>query len=285
MSTKENDYHYHSLIMMPTIHDGRGKVKLAIYKQIWEYLSNGYAVVYAAESNPSKMIQQMSKLTKELAPAGETEIKNYISSGALTILSGDEFFPPSTRQPPDPHKMISLWHSHLLKAQKRSKPRGVIAIGDPSAFLEPGNKHWIKLAAYERSMGKEFAKPVEAICWYSNPKVVAKLSFSDLVTIINSHHSTIHNGWSYREWRPHDIIRQVEEGMDRILGEGTTRLIFKTLKLVYKIDPERTIIFKPEVFEEKLRKILGDSISKLLFEVLADALRKEASFNRIAQVH
>lgn len=271
--------------MMPTVQDKRDKIKLAIYKRIWDYLSSGYAVIYAAESDPSKMIRQVSKLAKELAPARETEIEKYITSGALTIISRDEFYSPSKTQLPDINKMLSLWHSHVLKAQKRSKPRGVIAIGNPSAFLELDNKHRIKLAEYERAIGKEFAKPVEAICWYSNSKVVAKLSFSNLVTLINYHHSTIHDGWSYREWRPYDIVAQVEEGMDRVLGEGTTRLIFKTLKLVYKIDPERTIIFQPEVFEEKLTKIMGNSVSQLLFEVLADALRKEMSFTRVSQMH
>lgn len=285
MSTNDIEHRYHSLIMMPTVQDTRDKVRLAIYKRIWDYLSSGYAVVYAAESDPSKIIRQVSKLAKDSAPADKTEIENYITSGALTILSMDEFYSPSKTQPPDINKMLGLWHSHILKAQKRSKHRGVIAIGNPSTLLELDNKHWIKLAEYERAIGKELARPVEAICWYSNAKVVAKLSFSNLVTIINYHHSTIHDGWSYREWHPYDIVAQVEDGMDRMLGEGTTRLIFKTLKLVYKIDPERTIIFQPEAFEEKLTKIMGSSVSQLLFEVLADALRKEMSFTRISQTH
>ncbi|MEW6603214.1 MAG: MEDS domain-containing protein [Thermoproteota archaeon] len=286
MSTNDFGRRHHSLIMMPTIQQKHDKVKLAVYKRVSEYLLNGYAVIYAAESDPSKVVQQMSKIVAELVPSDEREIENYISSGALIVLSSDKFYSPSpVAKPPETHKLVSLWQSYVLKAQRRSRPSGVVAIGNPSVFLEINKNHRIKLLEYERAVAKEFAKPMEAICWYSNSKTISKLSFSELVTIITAHHSTIHDGWLYREWHPYDIITQVEEGMDRILGEGTTSLIFKTLKLVYKIDPEKTITTQPEVFEEKLRKIMGDSIAKLLFEILADALRKEASFNRIAQMH
>src|SRR5690606_12670716 len=261
-------------------------VRLAIYRQIWKYLSNGYAIVYAAEPDPPRVIQQMSKVAAELAPVEEGENENCITRRALTVINRNELYSPSKTTELDVRKLTSLWRSLVLEVQKESKPKGIVAIGDPSIFLEIDDHRHLKLAEYESAIGKEFANPLaEAICWYNNPKLVARMSFSDLVNVINAHHSTIHSGWLYREWRPYDITARVREGMDRVLGGGTTNLIFKTLKLVYKIDPEEAIISRPEVFEEKLTKIMGDSIAKLLFDVLADAMRKELSFNRISQAH
>src|SRR5690606_24083817 len=118
------------------------------------------------------------------------------------------------------------WRSLVLEVQKESKPKGSVAIGDPSIFLDIDDHRHIKLVEYESAISKEFANPIEeAICWYSNPELVAMMSFSDLVNLISAHHSTIHSGWLYREWRPYDIIAQVRKSMDRVLGEGTTNLI------------------------------------------------------------
>ncbi|HEX7032981.1 MAG TPA: hypothetical protein VF172_08280 [Nitrososphaera sp.] len=277
---------YHSIIVTPAIRDKHEKVKLAIFKQMWKYLSNDYAIIYVAEPDPTKVVQQISKVAAVLAPAGENEIENYIASGALTVISRNEFFSPSNTNQLDIHKLTSSFHSLVLEVQNQSIRKGVVAIGDPSILCEAADGHrHIKLTQYESAIGREFAKPLETICWYSNPEIVSKMSFSDLVILINAHHSTIHSHWLYREWRPHDITAQVKEGMDRMLGKGTANLIFKTLKLVYKIDPEKAIISRPEIFEEKIRKIMGDSVAELLFEVLADAMRKEMSFDRIAQLH
>lgn len=279
---------HHSIIMAPAFQGKHDSVRLAVYRQVWKYLSNDYAIIYAAEPDPSRVIQQMSKVAAELAPDEEREIENCITRRALTVINRNEFYQPSKTNELDIPKLTGLWRSLVLEVHKQSKPRGIVAIGDPSTFFEnddSSHRH-IKLAQYESAICKELVKPLEeAICWYNNPGLVAKMSFSDLVNLINTHHSTIHTGWLYREWRPHDIIAHVREGMDRVLGKGTANLIFKTLQLVYKVDPEQTIIFQPDVFEEKLRKIMGDSIAKLLFDVLADALRKEVSFNRISQLH
>ncbi|HXG06556.1 MAG TPA: MEDS domain-containing protein [Nitrososphaera sp.] len=274
----------HSIILTPTLqkHD---KVKVAIYKQIWKYLSNDYAIIYVAEPDPPRVIQQMSRVASDLAVADGKEIEDYITSRALLVINRNEFYSPHNTTEQEIHKLTSSLHSLVLEVQKRSKSKGIVAIGDPLVLCETGERRQTRLTQYESALGREFAEPLQAICWYNDPEVVAKMSFSDLVNLINAHHSTIHSGWIYREWTPYDVITQVKGGMERLLGKGTTNLVLKTLKLVYKIDPEKAITYMPELFEEKLSKIMGDSVAKLLFEVLSDTLRKEVSFNRIAQLH
>jgi hypothetical protein len=57
------------------------------------------------------------------------------------------------------------------------------------------------------------------------------------------------------------------------MGNGSDKLIFRTLKLVYGIDGSK-IIRNPELFEEKLIKILGDA--KVL---VIDSVKGEISDN------
>ena len=54
------------------------------------------------------------------------------------------------------------------------------------------------------------------------------------------------------------------------LGEGTANLVFKTLKLVYKIDKDAARA-QPELLKEKLIRILGEKVAKLVFD---DAAKK-----------
>lgn len=61
--------------------------------------------------------------------------------------------------------------------------------------------------------------------------------------------------------------------MDSWLGPDTTRLVLKTLKLVYKID-EDEIRKQPELFEEKLVKILGDRTVRIILKDASKALKK-----------
>lgn len=52
------------------------------------------------------------------------------------------------------------------------------------------------------------------------------------------------------------IIESIQRGFEEILGEGSLRLLFATLKITYKIDEEK-IIRDPDAFFEKLNKMIG----------------------------
>lgn len=69
--------------------------------------------------------------------------------------------------------------------------------------------------------------------------------------------------------KAHDI-RKIRAAIDQSLGKETSDLIFKTLKLVYKID-EEVIVSNPELFEEKIRKMLGDSAAEAVIKAISKA--------------
>jgi hypothetical protein len=63
-----------------------------------------------------------------------------------------------------------------------------------------------------------------------------------------------------------NTLEAVKDNLEERLGVGGAELVFKTLKLVYKID-EEDIIRHPELLGKKLEKLLGSSTTQL---VLAD---------------
>ncbi|MEW6603332.1 MAG: response regulator [Thermoproteota archaeon] len=60
--------------------------------------------------------------------------------------------------------------------------------------------------------------------------------------------------------------------MDSWLGPDATRLVLKTLRLVYKID-EDEIRKRPELFEERLVKILGDRTVRIIVKDASKTLK------------
>jgi hypothetical protein len=271
-------YRSHSIIVSKSPKEAKN----AIHRRIGEYLSNNHLVIYVAEPKPSQVIQQMSKVMRK--HNDEKEIEEYIASGALTVIDRDEFYSPKNTRQLEPQNLLNSWYSLIMQA-RRNKPRSkrVVAIGNPSIFLEfsNGKDYRDNLIGYENKIGKRSDKPVEAICWYNISENYPKLSFSQLVSILNAHQAVIHNGWLYREWHPNAIVEFVHYGIDKILGEGASSLISKTLRMVYRIDEQEILVSQPELFEEKLSKIMGETTTKLVFEIISDALTKEISFNRI----
>lgn len=60
-------------------------------------------------------------------------------------------------------------------------------------------------------------------------------------------------------------IELIKTRFEKSLGRETSDLILKTLKLFYKID-EETIVANPELFEEKLGKMLGTSVAEVILK-------------------
>jgi hypothetical protein len=65
--------------------------------------------------------------------------------------------------------------------------------------------------------------------------------------------------------------------MDRQLGAETSNLIFKTMKLCYKIG-EDEIIANPTILEEMLQRIIGRSAAKVTLAHIKEEVRKSISF-------
>jgi hypothetical protein len=64
-------------------------------------------------------------------------------------------------------------------------------------------------------------------------------------------------------------IEKIKAAIDQTMGEGTSELVFKTLKLVYHIE-EDTIISNPELFREKIKKLFGYPIAEMILKAISD---------------
>jgi hypothetical protein len=61
--------------------------------------------------------------------------------------------------------------------------------------------------------------------------------------------------------------------MDRALGAGSATLIFRTLKLIYKIDSDQ-IISRPQLLEDMLRKVIGEKAADVALKSISDETKK-----------
>jgi hypothetical protein len=221
---------------------------------------NGYAVVYAAESDPTEIVMNMIRM--------EIEAENFIESGALSIIKRESLY--SIQQTGlDAHNLLDSFHSIILKL-KRSNFKGIVAIGAADVFTDTNNQQ--KLVEYEQIIGKKFNMPLETVCCY-NSKSIDSLSLTHLILILNSHRCTIHDGWVYREWHIHRLTKVVGAGLDRSLGNMASKLVFQTLKLVYNLDGN-SIIDQPQLFVDIIRKMFKNSADSIL-QAIKDEIKKE----------
>jgi hypothetical protein len=71
---------------------------------------------------------------------------------------------------------------------------------------------------------------------------------NELMKLVRCHTQVVHyQEMSRRALEEHKIIESIRRGFEEILGEGSSRLLFATLKLIYKIDERRTLS-DPDVF-------------------------------------
>jgi len=274
------------------------KTRYSIYSQVLDYLLDGRTVIYLAESRPSHVMQQISramdgKQQSRTRFINNRDLHDYVASGALTVIDSDEFFSSieEPRQRFDVDRLIHSLRTLISEArEKRSissstnRSTGIVAICTGTAFLQ--SKGIPKMLEYERELqqNSKFGKSVEFVCWHNDLKLFERLPFSTLLSILNAHDATIHTYWQYRKWDSGVIFGHVRDGIDNVLGDGSAYLVFKTLKMVYRLDPQETITSKPELFEEKVTKILGERTAESVLGMIADAIRKEMAYSEIADM-
>lgn len=254
----------HSLCLIDA-NDDKGYPEL--YDKISRYASQDYAIIYAVEDDTTQTVRRMSR--------HGAEVETLVESGALTIVGRNEMYSVE-KTDLEGHALLNAWHNLMLKIKRRSDFRGILAIGTAEVFFQHAAADPCKLVKYEEMVGKEFQIPLEAICCYSE-NAISKLSLAETVAILNAHHSTIHCGCRYKEWQPHNIIELAYCGMEKQLGAETSNLIFKTMKLCYKIG-EDEIIANPAILEEMLQRIIGKSAAKVTLAHIKEEVRKSISF-------
>lgn len=256
--------HIHSLCLVEG-NDDNGYP--ALYDKIASYTSKDYAVIYAVETDAVRAVRHMGQ--------HGIEVESLVESGALTIVDRNTMY-SIEKTDLEGHALLDSWHSLMLKVKKRSNFGGILAIGSVEAFFEhPVDPS--KLVKYEEMTGKEFHIPLEVVCCYSQ-NAFSRLSLGNLSAILNAHHSTIHSNCRYKEWNSQSLVELARRGLDRALGDELSNLIFKTMKLCYKISDSH-IISNPSIFEAMLERIMGKSAAEITLAYVKDEVRKFIAFS------
>lgn len=242
----------------------------SIYQMIGKYLAAGYGVIYAVEPDPRRVIQNMARIG--------IEPERYIENGMLSVLSNESVYGSDSGNL-DPHRVLESWLSLTSKMMEDTKAKGVVAIGSIDTFIKGGQHR--ESVEYEKSVGKKFQTPIEAVCCYTTDSI-NDMPVSALIAILNAHEYTIHDNCEYSQWESNKIRSVLSSAFNKVLGNTTSDLVLKTLKMTYKLD-ENTIISRPELLEDVLGRFFKDSSTIILAAVLSN-LKKEAAFckNKIA---
>jgi hypothetical protein len=251
---------YHSLCFKDS-----ERSRNSIYTEIDEYLSQGWGVIYVADSDVAEMVRQMAK--------SGIDIEGYIESGSLMIISSiysvekTEF---------DADALLNNCHELILKLKKKGFEK-ILVVGSLEPFFESGD-YTDKLIKYELAVGERFQTSLEAIVCCYDRKTADRLATRQIIALLNAHQFTLHDGWVYQQWDSDRILQIISAALDKSLGQSTSKLVLKALKSVYKYDG-KTIVSKPELWESSLRRFFGDSADSIL-NILSSELRRETAYSK-----
>jgi hypothetical protein len=239
-----------------------------LYKILGRYLAEGYAVVYAGEPDPDKVIHRMAK-------AG-IEVERYIENGMLKVLPWESVY-ISNKEKFDAPGTLESWRSVISGTVRDAKAKGIVAIGSVDVFIKHGEQEHV--VEYEKSIGKKFQTPTEAVCCY-NADSLSDSPVSVLIDILNAHQYTIHDNAEYSEWEDGKLQTVMTSAFNKVMGATTSDLVLKTLKSIYMLDG-KSIITQPEILENVVGKFFKDSAPPILAAVRKD-LKREVAFRRQA---
>ena len=250
-----------------------GSYSYFTYKPLYEmsnsYLSNGYSVLYGAESIPDESAKE--KLFENVMNINPTEkVQNYISKGFLTAVNRDSIYEESGT---NYKSIVAFWNSNVHRIQKKlqGKTKGTMIFSAPDSYFKH-DKHDIFMM-FEEDMGKTFHTNTSMICWYKE-EWLNNLSLASLIKVLITHKHTVHNDWKYKTWDANEIISLISKGIDKSLGEGSATLLFQTMNTIHKLNGD-VVVSRPVVFEAILKRLLGnnkhvqpviDSISNQIIE-------------------
>ena len=242
------------------------------YEKVAFYLSQGYAVIYVVESDITKVVLNLSK-------ACSIEIEEYIEKGALTIIDADSFYSPSETRF-DWEILVAQWQKVISSVAKKGKFKRIMVMGMPHAAFFDSRENQQKLIEYEEQVAKHYDGTLQVFCCYTK-ELVDKLPLGYLLRLLAAHQDNAIRskgdnqrsfGTNYQNVQK--IIDLIEEGLTEGVGEETCALVFKTLKLIYKMDRHK-IVSDPEAFEEKIRRILGKEAADPILKMIAEKIKAD----------
>ena len=263
-----------------------------LYSIIRKYISQGYLVIYAAECNTSIQSTVENMVQNGINAANLIKESSLIITNSNTIYSIDKAINA---------KMIlqslkSFVFDFLRKNDNNislTKGKKIVTIATPEGFFERGKYSlyldYEKLLACDDDnnnntvVNGEFNNDIllEGICCY-NTKLIEKLSFSDLISLFNTHSYTIHSGCIYREWDQEKILEVIHRAVIKVMGEVSEKIMFKVLEIVFNTNDDY-IILKPDLFESRVRKMVGQKVADIVFSSVSREFMKQVTFSHDAE--
>ena len=250
----------------------------SIYKPLYQIsnkcLENGYGVLYAAESLPNE--RDKAKVTESIQNASNTDdVKNNISKGLLTVIDSETTYKDNAGG----RYIVDFLLSNVSQIQRnlrQEKTKGAVIFNAPDPYFSRGK--YDAFMDFEGEMTKTLPNYVGILCWYKRGWL-NKLSLAHAISILADHKYTIHNtDWQYKQWNTTKIIDVISKGIDNNLGEGSSTLLFQTMKSAYKLKQD-AIINTPITFEEVLRKLLGKDDANPVISSIIEEIIKEVQFS------
>ena len=244
-----------------------------------KYISEGYLVIYAAECNTPTQ------------PVVQNMIQNRINADNLTkdtsliITNPDIIY--CIEKCTNAKMMLEAQKSFIFNLRKNESltKDKIVMIITPEQFFERGI--YTLYLDYERLLAddntiinSEFNNVLfEKICCY-DVNLIEKLSFADLIHLLNAHSYTIHKGDIYTEWCQQKLLNLVHRGVIKAIGDTSENIMFKVLEIVFDREEEYSIIIKPDIFENRVRKMMGEKVADIVFSNISREIMKEIIFNQ-----
>lgn len=263
-----------------------------LYSITKKYISQGYLVIYAAESNTS-----IRSIVENMVQNG-INAANLIKESSLIITNSDTIY--SINKATNAKMILQSLKSFIFNSLRKnnnniSLPKGkkIVTIATPEGFFERGKYSlyldYEKLLAGDDDdnnntvVSGEFNNDIllEGICCY-NTKLIEKLSFSDLIYLLNAHSYTIHSGDIYREWDQEKILEVIHRGVIKVIGEVSEKIMFKVLEIVFNTNDD-SIILKPDLFESRVRTMIGQKAADIVFSSVSREIMKQITFSHDAE--
>jgi hypothetical protein len=175
----------------------------------------------------------------------DNRIPNFIQNHTLVVADPASIY----RSGPKTSFISAIQKIH----SKTSTAKQIVVIGSPAP-----TRYRTKLVEYEKSVGKAFNEPIEAICCYNAshqkrllvPDIISRCLLPITIQFTASNGITAHG-------LKREIINIIKDGIDSASGAGSSRLVLRTCSLVYDLSTAEKILKQPEQFEATLNKILG----------------------------
>jgi hypothetical protein len=251
--------------------------KQDLYSIIDKYISEGYLVICAAEYNTP------------IQPVIQNMILNRINADNLmkdtSLITTNPYIINSIEKSTNAKMTLEALTSFIFNLRKNeslTKDKIVMIITVEQFFergIYPLYLDYEKLLADNNTIiNGEFNNVLfEQICCY-NVNLIERLSFADLIHLLNAHSYTIHKGGIYTEWCQQKVLNLVHRGVIKAIGHISEKIMFKVLEIVFNGD-EDSIIIKPDMFENRVRKMMGEKVADIIFSNISREIKKEIVFN------